>query len=72
MTSNTLPAIHVQVHSLGLLEPAEVGRHLGLFHGFALQVAQALDELDALVVLTADKSLLSRLQVQLLEGRLGQ
>lgn len=66
------PAVHVQVHALGLLEAAEVGCHLGLFHGLALQIGQALDQLDALVVLAADEGLLGSLQVQLLQGGLSQ
>lgn len=67
-----VPAVHVQVHPLGLLEPAEVRRHLGLLHGLTLQVSQALDKLDALVVFAADEGLLGRLQVQLLQSRLRQ
>lgn len=66
------PAVHVQVHALGLLEAAEVGGHLGLLHGLALKVGQALDQLDALVVLAADEGLLRRLQVQFLQGGLSQ
>lgn len=67
-----LPAIHVQVHPLGFLEAAEVRGHLRLFHGLALQVAQALDELDALEVFAADEGLLGRLKIQFLEGSLSQ
>lgn len=67
-----VPAVHVQVHALGLLEAAEVGGHLGLLHGLALQVGKALDELDALVVLAANEGLLGRLQVQFLQGGLSQ
>lgn len=67
-----LPAVHVQVHALGLFEAAEVGRHLRLLHGLALQVRQPLDQLDALVVPAVDEGLLRPLQVQLLQRRLGQ
>jgi len=70
--ASVLPAVHVQVHALGLLEAAEVGRHLRLLHGLALQVGQPLDQLDALVVPAVDEGLLRPLQVQLLQRRLGQ
>lgn len=59
----SVPAIHVQVHAFSFLKPAEVSCHLSLFHGFVLQVAQALDKLNALVVFATDEGLLSRLQV---------
>lgn len=67
-----VPAIHVQVHPLRFLEAAEVSCHLRLLHGLALQVAQALDKPDALVVFATDEGLFSRLQIQFLEGRLSQ
>lgn len=69
---NNVPAVHIQVHPLSFLKPAEVSCHLGLLHGLALQVAQPLDKLDALVVFAADEGLFSRLQIQFLEGRLSQ
>lgn len=62
-----VPAVHVQVHPLSLLKPAEVSSYLGLFHGFTLQVAQSLHKFNALVVSTAHKRLFSHLQIQLLQ-----
>lgn len=67
-----VPAIHVQVHPFSFLKSAKVSCHFCLLHGLALQVAQALDKLNALVVFAANKGLLSRLQIQFLEGCLSQ
>lgn len=67
-----VPAIHIQVHPLSFLKAPEVSRHLRLFHGLVLQVAQALDKLNALVVFATDEGLLSRPQIQFLEGSLSQ
>lgn len=67
-----VPAIHIQVHPLSFLKAAEVSCHLRLFHWLTLQVAQALDKLNALVVFAADEGLFSRLQIQFLEGCLSQ
>lgn len=66
------PAIHIQVHPLSFLKASEVSRHLRLFHGLVLQVAQALDKLNALVVFATDEGLFSRPQIQFLEGGLSQ
>lgn len=66
------PSVHIQIHSFSLFKSAEIGCHFCLLHGLALQVAQALHELNALVILAAHKGLLSRLQVQLLESSFSQ
>lgn len=68
MLSLNVPAIHIQVHSLSFLKPAKVSRHLSLFHGLTLQVAQTLDKLNALIIFTVDKGLLSCPQIQLLQS----
>ena len=63
-----LPSVHIQIHPFRLLEPAEVGSHLCLLHGLALQVAQALHKLNALVIFATHKRLFCSVQIQFLKS----
>lgn len=67
-----LPSVHIQIHSFSFFKSAEIGCHFCLLHGLALQIAQALHKLNALVIFATHESLFSRLQIQLLKSSFSQ
>mmetsp|Transcript_60757 Transcript_60757/g.144776 ORF Transcript_60757/g.144776 Transcript_60757/m.144776 type:complete len:259 (+) Transcript_60757:939-1715(+) len=63
-------AVDFPVQALSLIEPLKVCRDLGLLLDPVVQKAEALDELDALVILEAHEGLFGHPELELLQSRL--
>mmetsp|Transcript_83069 Transcript_83069/g.144247 ORF Transcript_83069/g.144247 Transcript_83069/m.144247 type:complete len:228 (-) Transcript_83069:1939-2622(-) len=65
-------AINLAVERLGLVKALEISGYLGLLFQPVIQQPQSLHELDALIVLEADKGLLGDAEIELVQCSLGQ